>query len=166
MKMIKLVIGLACLTIPYAVSAKSLSLDSALEGALAALQSCEKSGYKVSVAVVDMNGNQKVGLKGDGSTIHTKDTSYRKAYTLVTLGPIFKLKNGSEVADLVAKSPSKDAFLTVPNITPLSGSVGIFIDDEMVAAIGVGGAPGGAKDQECAQVGADKIMDRKIVDRD
>lgn len=62
-----------------------LSLDLALEAA----RVCSAQGWPVSVAVVDTAGNVKLQAKGDHSTIHTKDSSFRKAYTVVTMGPIF-----------------------------------------------------------------------------
>jgi hypothetical protein len=36
--------------------------------------------------VVDTSGVIKVYLEGDHSTIHTKDSAFRKAYTVVTMG--------------------------------------------------------------------------------
>lgn len=134
-----------------------LPLDLALQAAKAAVDSCEASGYHISTAVVDMNGNEKVRLKGDHSTIHTKDTAYRKAYTLVTLGPIFKFSSTSEAAAKMNKSPHKDAFLTVPGITPLPGAIAIKAKGQIIAAIGVGGAPGGDKDEACALAGVKAI---------
>jgi len=57
-------------------------------------------------------------------------------------------------------SPNRAAFLTVPGIRPLPGAVAIKANGQIVAAIGVGGAPGGDKDQACARAGALKIADR------
>jgi uncharacterized protein GlcG (DUF336 family) len=42
----------------------------------------------------------------------------------------------------------------------LAGGLPVKAGDEVVGAIGVGGAPGGEKDEACAQVGMDKIKDR------
>jgi len=53
-----------------------------------------------------------------------------------------------------------EAFLTVPNITPLPGAVAVKVNGEMIAAIGVSGAPGGDKDEACARAGILKISDR------
>jgi len=141
-------------------NAYDLPLDLAIEAAREAVSSCSASGYSISVAVVDLSGQIKVQLKGDHSTIHTKDTAFRKAYTLVTLGPVFKLDTTGQVAEMMKDSPNRAAFLTVPGITPLPGAVAIKAHSEIVAAIGVGGAPGGDKDQACARAGALKIADR------
>lgn len=138
----------------------TLPLQLAVEAAGEAVRACEASGYHISVAVLDLNGQVKVSMKGDDSTIHTKDTAFGKAYTLVTLGPVFKLDTSTDVANLMKDSPHKPAFLTVPGITPLPGAVAIKADGQIVAAIGVGGAPGGDKDEACARAGALKIADK------
>lgn len=135
------------------VQGGELPLDMALEAARAALAACQKDGYKVTVAVLDFHGETKVLLKDDGSTIHTKDTAYRKAYTLVTLGPIFNLDTSSAAQKMLSGKPSEPGFLTIPNVAPLPGAVAIRKSGELVGAVGVGGAPGGAKDEACAEQG-------------
>lgn len=138
-------------------SRDTLPLNLAVKAAKEAVRFCEASGYHITATVVDMSGQIKVQLKGDQSTIHTKDTAFRKAYTVVTLGPVFNLGTSTQVAALMKNNPNKAAFLTVPEITPLPGAVAIKIKNKIVAAIGVGGAPGGVKDEACAQAGAVKI---------
>lgn len=160
---LKKVIAVFATTLAFQTSVaaqSSLPLALAVEAATEAVRACEASGYAISVSVVDRAGQVKVHLKGDGSTVHTKDTAYRKAYTIVTLGPVFNLTTSAEVAALMAKSPHKAAFLTVPEITPLPGAVAIKAGNDIVAAIGVGGAPGGDKDEACALAGASKIADK------
>lgn len=138
-------------------SRDTLPLNLAVKAAKEAVRFCEASGYHITATVVDMSGQIKVQLKGDQSTIHTKDTAFRKAYTVVTLGPVFNLDTSTQVVALMKNNPNKAAFLTVPEITPLPGAVAIKIKNKIVAAIGVGGAPGGVKDEACAQAGAVKI---------
>jgi uncharacterized protein GlcG (DUF336 family) len=137
-----------------------LPLDLAIDAARAAVKSCESSGYKVSVAVVDAAGNVKVQLKGDQSTVHTKDTSFRKAYTVVSMGPIFKTDTGTEFASYLRGNPNALAFLSIPNIITLPGSVAVKVKGDFVAGIGVGGAPGGDKDEVCAQAGLQAIIEK------
>jgi uncharacterized protein GlcG (DUF336 family) len=132
----------------------------ALEAAVEAERSCAANGYAVTVVVVDVSGAQKVLYRGDHSTIHTREAAFRKAYTAITLGPIFKQETTSGLAKLVAGSPAMPSFLTVPNVLFLPGGVDIMAGDEAVAAIGVSGAPGGEKDEACAQVGIAKIKDK------
>lgn len=132
----------------------------AVDAASEAVRVCESNGYKVSAAVVDPSGELKVFVKGDHSTTHTKETSFRKAYTQVTMGPIFGFDALSTWVDKLKDNPSAGSFLTVPNIILLPGAVAIKAKGEIVAAIGVGGAPGGEKDEVCAAAGLAKIRDR------
>ena len=144
-----------------AESGYSLPLSLAVEAATEAIRSCEGQGYAVSASVVDTSGVVKVQLKGDHSTVHTQDTSFRKAYTLVTFGPIFNLDKRTQIAEL-AKNPAGPgpALTSIPNVLALAGGVAIKRNNEIVAALGVGGAPGGAKDEACAEAGVAKIHDR------
>jgi len=143
-------------------SGYSLPLSLAMEAAAEAVRVCESNGYAVSASVVDPSGVVKLQAKGDHSTIHTRDSSFRKAYTVVTLGPIFRFDASSDFAALVAKSPAGPAIVSLPDVLPLAGGVAIKAGDEIVAALGVGGAPGGDKDEACARAGVAKIQDRVI----
>lgn len=58
------------------------------------------------------------------------------------------------------KSPTGPALSSLPDVLPLAGGVAIKAGDEIVAALGVGGAPGGDKDEACARAGVAKIQDR------
>jgi len=123
----------------YAHSVKnsdSLALNSAIDAAQETIRFCETSGHHITATVVDMSGQVKVQLKGDHSTIQTKDTAFRKAYTVVTIGPIFNLDTCSQVAALLKNNPSRAAFLAIPEITPLPGAVALKINGKIVAASG------------------------------
>ena len=163
---IKTIVIIACAFI-LQVSAVQAASDGyvlpqalATEAAAEAIKVCEGSGYRVSVAVVDDSGVLKLFMKGDKSTIHTYDASFRKAYTVVTMGPIFKFDASSQFVEKFSKNPSPPALSTLPNIALLPGAVAIRVKGEIVAALGVGGAAGGDKDEICAQAGLAKIVDR------
>jgi hypothetical protein len=49
---------------------------------------------------------------------------------------------------------------SLPDILPLAGGVAIKRGEEIVAALGVGGAPGGEKDEACAEAGVAIVRDR------
>ena len=147
-------------SVQAAANGYTLPLNLAIKAATEAVRFCGASGYHITATVVDISGQIKVQLKGDRSTIHTKDTAFRKAYTVVTLGPVFKLNTSTQIAKLMMNNPHKPAFLTVPMITPLPGAVAIKANNEIVAAIGVGGAPGGVKDEACAKAGMLIIADK------
>jgi uncharacterized protein GlcG (DUF336 family) len=144
-----------------AESGYSLPLSLAVEAATEAIHSCEGQGYAVSASVVDTSGVVKVQVKGDHSTVHTQDTSFRKAYSVVTFGPIFNLDTTSKIAEL-AKNPAGPgpALTSIPNVLGLAGGVAIKRNNEIVAALGVGGSPSGTKDEACAEAGLPKIHDQ------
>ena len=140
-------------------SGYSLPLALALKAATKAIATCASNGYLVSAVVVDTSGVIKLEAKGDHSTIGTTTSAFRKAYTVVTFGPIFKLETSSAFAALAAKNPAGPALGTLPDIALLPGGVAIKVGDEIVAALGVGGSPGGDKDEACAQAGVASIKD-------
>jgi len=112
------------------------------------------------VTVVDMAGTPKVVLRGDRSTVHTGESSFRKAFTVITLGPIFHFETSGAFFALQKTSPYAPQLATVHNVMALPGAVAFMVQGEMVGAIGVGGAPGGDKDEVCAQAGLAKVRDR------
>jgi uncharacterized protein GlcG (DUF336 family) len=135
---------------------KVLPLSVASEAALAALSTCEKEGYRVSVAVVDRSGLVRSLIRGDGAGPHTLDSSRRKAYTAASLG-----RPTGEMANVVSGNPANEGLRDMnEDILILAGGIPIRAGDEVVGGIGVGGAPGGEKDAACAQAGLDKIKDR------
>ena len=142
------------------LSGKAIPLDLAIEAAHEAIHSCELKGYKVSASVVDVAGVERVYLRGDHSTIHTKETAFKKAYTIATLGPIFGATATSMLVEKISKTPTGPALSSVTNVFLLAGGVAIRSGDETLAAIGVGGAPGGLLDEACAQAGVAKIQSK------
>jgi uncharacterized protein GlcG (DUF336 family) len=142
------------------MGAAPLPLSLAIDAAQAAIHACELKGWPVSVSVVDVSGVVRLQVRADHSTIHTDSTAFRKAYTVVTLGPIFGFDASSAFADFVAKSPSGPALASVANVIPLAGGVAIKRGNEIIAALGVGGSPGGDKDEACARAGVGAIADQ------
>jgi uncharacterized protein GlcG (DUF336 family) len=148
-----------CASFAQAQSAapKELSALSASQAAAEALTSCDKLGHKVSVTVLDRNGLTRAVLKHERATPHTLDSSRGKAYTIVTLGPIFKKDLQSELVAQLAANPAAAALTSVPGILLLPGAVLIKSGDEVIGGIGVGGAPSGLVDEGCAKAGLEKI---------
>lgn len=58
--------------------------DAAAKAAHAALDAAEKAGRKVSVAVVDRNGNTVATLRGDGAGPQSYESAERKGCTAVS----------------------------------------------------------------------------------
>jgi len=137
-----------------------LPLDLALEAASEAVRVCAQNGYQVTATVVDMDGVPQVALRGDGATVHTRESSFQKAYAVVTLGPIFAFDTSGQFYDLTKTNPYAPRLAMVTNVMALPGAVAFKSKNAIVAALGVGGAPGGDKDEVCARAGVAKVADR------
>jgi uncharacterized protein GlcG (DUF336 family) len=85
-------------------SGYSLPLALAMKAATKAIATCASNGYPVSAVVVDTSGVIRLEAKGDHSTIGTTTSAFRKAYTVVTFGPIFKFE-----ASKSGRSSARDA---------------------------------------------------------
>ena len=144
------------------VTKHRLSAVLASEAVAEAVAVCAKSGYAVTAIVVDTEGVRQAVLRGDGAAVHTLDSAYFKAYTAVSLAPVRKEDSTKAIFDRVSKSPSMttSALAGLPNVTFTPGGVTILHGSEPVAAIGVGGAPGGNFDDDCARAAIAKIRDR------
>ena len=137
-----------------------LPLALSLEAATEAVRVCALSGYWVTATVVDMDGITQVELRGDGATVHTKESSYDKAYTVVTLGPEFSFDTSGAFFEMTKTNPFAPRLATVTNVMALPGGVAFKSKGVIVGALGVGGAPGGDKDEVCARAGVAKVEDR------
>ncbi|WP_309796658.1 heme-binding protein [Inquilinus ginsengisoli] len=80
-----------------------LPMDLALEASQEAVRTCAATGYDVTATVVDVSGTPQVVLRGDNAMIHTNDCAYRKAYTIVTMGPIFQVTTTSQSPVVLTK---------------------------------------------------------------
>jgi uncharacterized protein GlcG (DUF336 family) len=134
---------------------KNISLALANEAATAALQFCTAKGWKVSVAVVDRAGQLKVLLRADDAGPHTIDSSRRKAYTAASLR-----EGTSAMLEIVQKNPGAATLPMIDGFLVLGGGMPIRAGDEVIGAIGIGGAPGGHLDDQCAEAGINKIRER------
>jgi uncharacterized protein GlcG (DUF336 family) len=132
----------------------------AVEAAQEAIRVCEQKQYWVTATVVDMDGVPQVVIRGDHATVHTGESSFRKAFTVVTLGPEFGFDRSSGFFELVKTSPYAPQLATVHNVIALPGAVAFKAGGEMVGALGIGGAPGGDKDEVCAAAGVAKVVNR------
>src|SRR5712672_1546098 len=155
------------LALPAAADAQGLVKTSRLSAALAlevvgeAVAACARNGYAVTAIVVSIDGVRQAVLRGDGAPVHTLDSAFAKAYTAASLVPIRKEKSTKELFDRVSKNPSTTTSLgNLPNITFTPGGVTIFASSEPIGGIGVGGAPGGNFDHDCADAALKKITDR------
>ena len=112
-----------------------------------------KDGYKVSVVIIDKGGNVAASVRGDGTPPHTMDFARMKAYTART-------RNQTSLATMKQMEDPAFAFLRqIPNVVGVGGGVPIRVGNEVIGGVGVSGAPGGEKDEVCANAGVAKVAD-------
>ncbi|MEV7173834.1 heme-binding protein [Streptomyces sp. NPDC093224] len=126
-----------------------LTVDAATRAAQAALRAAAAENQKVSVAVVDRNGNTVVTLRGDGAGPQSYESAQRKAFTAVSWNA-----PTSVLAGRLAQTPNlKD----IPGTLFLGGGTPVQANGAPVAGIGVAGAPSGDLDEKYAKAGVDAL---------
>ena len=117
------------------------------------LDQCTKDGYKVSLVIIDKGGNVAASVRGDGTPPHTMDFARMKAYTART-------RNQTSLATMKQMEDPAFGFLRqIPNVVGVGGGVPIRVGNEVIGGVGVSGAPGGEKDEVCANAGVAKVAD-------
>jgi uncharacterized protein GlcG (DUF336 family) len=138
-----------------------LTLAQSMTVAEEAIQACAAKGYKVVATVVDPDGVIKVQARGDGGPVHSLRFSFRKAYTTVSMGPMFGVDTSSGVtAFITSKNPAGLSNIASgsADLLFLPGGVLIKAQGRPAGAIGVSGAPLSSEDEACAQAGVAKIQ--------
>ena len=132
---------------------KNVSMAMALAIIQGTLEQCTKDGYKGSVVIVDKAGNVAASVRGDGTNPHTMEFGRLKAYTSRTRG-----QTSLEFMKLTS-DPANAYLKQIPNTVAVGGGVPIKAGNEVIGAVGVSGAPGGEKDEVCANAGIAKVAD-------
>jgi uncharacterized protein GlcG (DUF336 family) len=88
-------------------------------------------------------------LRADRAGPHTPRASLEKAYTSVVLRDAT-----SALVEAGARNPGVERKLNrAPGILLLGGGLPVRLSSEIVGGVGVGGAPTGQTDEECARAG-------------
>jgi uncharacterized protein GlcG (DUF336 family) len=133
---------------------KNVSMKMALAIIAGVLEQCAKDGYRVSVAIVDNAGLVRASLRGDGTAPHTMEFARRKAYTART-------RNQTSLEFMkLNDNPGRAYLRQIPEVVAVGGGVQIRIGNVPIGAVGVSGAPGGDKDEACANAGIAKVADQ------
>ena len=132
-------------------AAPTPSIDLALKAAQAIAAACKQ--YPMSLAVVDSEGVAKLIYVPDGSAAWHGYSAVRKAYTAIT----FK-SDTSKVVKQAATDPAlMDQFKADHNLARRAGGLVLMAGGKVIGAIGVSGAEPGGHDEECGNIGRDKI---------
>lgn len=153
---------LLCLLAPLAAGAqqgtfttRSLTPETALTAARAALESCRRSGYQVAVAVVDRAGLVQVFLRDRFAGAHTVDGAMNKAWTAAS----FRTATTAMAAETQPGKPMSGV-RGLPKVFAGGGGLVIEAGGSALGAIAVSGAPNGDADDQCATAGIKAIADQ------
>ncbi|MBU2898628.1 GlcG/HbpS family heme-binding protein [Vibrio hepatarius] len=136
------------------VSINQISSKAAFSLVEEAVHKCEVDGYKVTATVVDVSGNVLAQLRSDGAGVHTLESSRKKAFTVASM----KQPSGN-LMNLIADKPLLQPLQNMDdNLLFLAGGVPVQVNNVMIGAIGVGGAPGGHLDTACAESAIKKVF--------
>jgi len=133
---------------------KSLTPETALKAAQAALAKCRADGYQVAVAVVDRSGLTQVLLRDRYAGAHTVDFATNKAWSAVSFRT-----NTRDLERATRPSESMSGLRHMPRATAVGGGVMVEGGGALMGGIGVSGAPGGDADHVCATAGLKAIAD-------
>lgn len=136
----------------YAV--RLITPETALRAAQAALKKCRDDGFQVSVAVVDRAGVAQVLLRDRFAGAHTVKMAVDKAWTAVSFRT-----NTTDLARATQAGSPQSAIRNRPRVVAGGGGIMIEGAGALLGGIGVSGAPGGDRDDECARAGIAAIQD-------
>jgi uncharacterized protein GlcG (DUF336 family) len=133
---------------------RNMSLDLANQIASAAVASCTTAGYNVTATVVDRAGSVRAVQRADNAGPHTLSASQEKAFTSASA------KNATlAMMEGAQKNPAAANLVFIPGFLLVGGGVPVKVGNEVIGAVGVGGAPGGHLDEQCALAALDKVKE-------
>lgn len=133
---------------------RSLTPETALTAARAALDSCRKQGFQVTVVVTDRAGLTQVLLRDRFAGPHTVEVASNKAWTAVS----FRTSTTALAVDTQPGRPMS-GLRSIPRVLAAGGGQVIEAGGSLLGAIGVSGGPGGEADDSCAAAGIKAITD-------
>lgn len=151
---------LASMVLASAASAQSvrternMSLELANQLAATGVAACQEKGFAVTVTVVDRAGGVRAVQRADNAGTHTLEASRAKAFTAASA------KNSTQaMMEMTQKNPGAANLVHIPGFLLLGGGVPVTVGNEVIGAIGIGGAPGGHLDDQCALAALEKVKD-------
>jgi uncharacterized protein GlcG (DUF336 family) len=108
----------------------------------------------VTATVVDRAGGVRAVQRADNAGAHTLAASQQKAWTSASAkNTTLAMMEGAQ------KNPAAANLVNIPGFLLLGGGVPLKVGNEVIGAVGVGGAPGGHLDEQCALAAIDKVKD-------
>ncbi|MDH5539998.1 MAG: heme-binding protein, partial [Rhizobacter sp.] len=130
-----------CLASPLAQaqavrSEKNMSLELANQIAAASVAACQANGHAVSATVVDRAGSVRAVQRADNAGPHTLEASLQKAFTSASA------RNSTlAMMETAQKNPGAANLVHIPGFLLLGGGVPVKVGNEVIGAVGIGGAP-------------------------
>jgi len=147
---------IAHINAPPPPPARGPSLELASQAAQVAVDACAAKGFNVGVSVVDSAGVLKVLVAKDGTSPRGVQSSTNKAVTALTFSD-----STGHLGELSKSDKALASRLsTNPNFNSRAGGVLLKANNEVIGAIGVGGARGSENDEACALAGIQAIQTR------
>jgi uncharacterized protein GlcG (DUF336 family) len=137
----------------------SISFELAQKMVDAAVAKAKELGVSENVAILDDGGNLKAFGRMDGASIPTIEIAQNKAYTAlfgVSTQDFFNFIKGDP--SLLAGIP------TLSRVAAWGGGFPIKVDEEIVGAIGLSGAPTVENDVDCAKAALALVPDGAPAD--
>lgn len=131
---------------------RALSLPLANQIAAATVAACAANGHAVTATVVDRAGTVRAVQRADNAGPHTVAAAERKAFTSASAkAPTLAMMENAQ------KNPGAANLVNIPGFLLLGGGVPIKAGNEVIGAVGTGGAPGGHLDDQCANAGLEAV---------
>ncbi len=149
---------LATTTLAQAQSVRTennISLALASQIAAASVAACSAKGYAVTATVVDRAGSIRAVQRADNAGPHTLAASLQKAYTSASAR-----NNTLAMMEAAQKNPAAANLVHIPGFLLLGGGVPVRAGNDVIGAVGIGGAPGGHLDEQCAVAALEQVKDQ------
>jgi len=135
------------------IPSRLLGLDLARDIATAAITACRKDGYQIAVVVTDRSGDPVVILRDVFVSKYMMQLAQNKANAVV-------MSNSSSGSLRENMARIRDELNELDGVLLMQGGLPIQVEGSLVGAVGVSGAPGGDKDEACAQMGINAVQER------
>jgi uncharacterized protein GlcG (DUF336 family) len=134
---------------------KNISLELANQIAAASVAACSAKGYAVTATVVDRAGLVRAVQRADNAGPHTLAASQQKAFTSASAR-----NNTLAMMEGAQKNPAAANLVNIPGFLLLGGGVPVRAGNDVIGAVGIGGAPGGHLDEQCAVAALEQVKDQ------
>jgi uncharacterized protein GlcG (DUF336 family) len=134
---------------------RNISLELASQIAAASVAACSAKGYAVTATVVDRAGTVRAVLRADNAGPHTLAASQQKAFTSASAR-----NNTLAMMEAAQKNPAAANLVHIPGFLLLGGGVPVRVGNDVIGAVGIGGAPGGHLDEQCAVAALEQVKDQ------